>query len=338
MAKKKVSFARAIAGDESMNKIGTYDEAPGGGTPKQDGGGRGAMNKNFIVVNSKEEADEIREENPNAKIRYNQPRDENGQFTYNSANAKPLVDGPSRGTSIPPFLHKTRLTFAVKKEDAINYNGLIYLAGIDMTASELIDKFKEYNKEIGGFSGLTQNVAGKRGRRSGQEKKAISTGDQGVVVKEDQGLFAQKRGKEEIEKNIIYKDDKETFLNKFRERQLERKMGRLNGRLFKKINTDESKNSGNNDGIGAKKENNLPNNSNDSVTVSNNGNNNNKLDIETAKNNPQKFMSDNYDVLEKLENSANNKGYDIDIDDLVDKIANGEYSSFKEIEDLINNL
>ena len=69
--KKPANVGEAILG-ENKGKIGEYQEAPGGGTPLA--AGQKAPSKEWVAENRKM-----------------QPRDENGQFTYNSANAKPLA-------------------------------------------------------------------------------------------------------------------------------------------------------------------------------------------------------------------------------------------------------
>ena len=187
---KKVNLAKAIAGDENINKIGTYKESTGGGTPIPAG--------------------EKLKDHPEAK-RVKQPRDEEGKFTYNSANAKPLKYGPSRGVTIPPFLRGVRLTFAIKKDTVINYNGLTHLAGIDMTASQFINLFKEYDQEKG-FGVLSQeSVTRKKGRKSKREQDFINRDDQGIINKEDEQ-------REKIDK-VGYKGDKQDFLSKFKNKK-----------------------------------------------------------------------------------------------------------------------
>ena len=107
--------------EQGQKGIGEYGEAAGGGTPAKPGQrGRGSMGGDFEVVNSKKEADEIRKDDPDAIIRYNQPRDENGQFTYNSANGKGLSTKNSRGHTKPPFLAGVDLTF-IKKGSTFKY-------------------------------------------------------------------------------------------------------------------------------------------------------------------------------------------------------------------------
>lgn len=165
-----------IFGKNQAKSIGTYQEAPGGGTAV-DGGGRGAMKKNFKVVNSKEEADAIREENPKAVIRYNQPRDEDGRFTYNSANAKELVEGPSRGHTVPPFLRGVKIVYAIKKNTAMVYDKTTWGFQIQMESADLVKKFQD----ILGAKSAADLVERKKGRKSNAEKEAIKKNRAGFV-------------------------------------------------------------------------------------------------------------------------------------------------------------
>lgn len=164
MAKnKKISstFAKVLMGDENEAKIGNYKESTGGGTPLEKG--------------------EKLKDHPEAK-RVQQPRDEEGKFTYNSVNRKPLKYGPSRGTTVVPFLKGVKIKYAIKKGDKINYNGMIYLAGMDITAEEVLKTFREW-KEDEGFGKMETGVSKKVGRRSNEEREAIAKGDQGFVGK-----------------------------------------------------------------------------------------------------------------------------------------------------------
>ena len=166
MAKnKKISstFMRTLIGDENERKIGNYMESTGGGTPLKKG--------------------EKLKDHPEAK-RVQQPRDEDGKFTYNAVNKKPLKYGPSRGTTIVPFLKGVKIKYAIKKGDKINYNGMIYLAGMDITAEQILTRFREW-KEDEGFGVLETGTSKKVGRRSNKEREAIAKGEQGLI----QGKF-----------------------------------------------------------------------------------------------------------------------------------------------------
>ena len=78
----------------SEEREGKFQEATGGGTPIPKG--------------------ERLKDHPEAK-RVMQPRDDDGQFTYNAVNNKPLKYGSSRGTTIPPLLAGMKINFVNKK-------------------------------------------------------------------------------------------------------------------------------------------------------------------------------------------------------------------------------
>lgn len=171
--------------NQGKKTIGEYNEAPGGGTPAK-GGGRGAMKGDFEVVNSKEEADKIREQDPNAKIRYNQPRAEDGTFAHNSANGKPLSTKYSRGKHEPVFLNGVDLTF-IKKGSTFQYkneqgNLERIISSIDMTKDDLISACSVYFKHEGGFLGVIGTAVTKKGAQSKVEKTGVTgkTGDKDV--------------------------------------------------------------------------------------------------------------------------------------------------------------
>lgn len=164
--KKKPSLAEAVAGDAAMSKIGSYQEATGGGTPIPKG--------------------EKLKDHPEAH-RVKQPRDENGQFTYNSANAKTLKYGPSRGVTVPPFLRGVEMVWAVKAKTPIVYEGSIYLAGRDITAKQFVNMFKEYSSDKG-FGDVMDKISKKRGRRSRAEQLFVKSGKTGTVPAEGEEL------------------------------------------------------------------------------------------------------------------------------------------------------
>lgn len=223
-----------IFGKKQAKSIGTYQEAPGGGTAV-DGGGRGAMKKNFKVVNSKEEADAIREENPRAVIRYNQPRDEDGRFTYNSANGKELVEGPSRGVTVPPFLRGAKIVFATKKNKAVVHDNTTWNFQIQMEAADLVKMFQD----ILGAKSAAELLERKKGRKSNKEKEALKKKQQGFANAEievtgytirefkqkcDRALekgrknkpkFAEKEEQPENEPTVEPKQEEKVVSNKF---------------------------------------------------------------------------------------------------------------------------
>lgn len=159
--------------EQGQKGIGEYEEAPGGGSPGT--GGRGGMHKNFVVADSPEDPVAIEAKKKGQKVRYNQPRNEDGQFTYNSANAKGLSTKNSRGHTDPPFLAGVDLTF-IKKGNVLKYereDGKLrrVISTIDMTPQELVNACKVYFKTEGGFLGVIGTGITKKGASSKQERE-----------------------------------------------------------------------------------------------------------------------------------------------------------------------
>ena len=191
--------------EQGQKGIGEYAENAGGGTPGT--GKRGGMHsdhtsnpetRNFLVFDSPDDplAQEAKDEG--IAVRYDQPRKENGQFTYNSANAKGLSTKTSRGYTDPPFLEGVNLTFITKGstfkyEKEINEyekdeNGNVVadekgnpvhktktkrvISTIDMTSQQLVNSCKVYFKTEGGFLGVIGTGITKKGRQSKQEEQA----------------------------------------------------------------------------------------------------------------------------------------------------------------------
>lgn len=204
-----------LIGKLSQGKIGTYQEAPGGGTP---------LPKNHKAP-SKEWV---------AEHRKSQPRDEDGQFTYNSANAKPLKFGPSRGTTIPPFLKGVKLKAFMKgtedgKGDTLwdaEHKRFTFHKGF--TAKDLIYWAKHYINSEEGFgeilSQIVEEKTGKYGRGENlvsentigfSGRKALTAGGKVKFKTEDDERDAfgrtlmgeDKRGRERIESNLTANDE-----------------------------------------------------------------------------------------------------------------------------------
>lgn len=148
----------SVAGKENVAKggsgeakIGEYQEAPGGGTPLPKG--VKAPSKAWVAAN-----------------RTMQPRDSQGQFTYNSANRKELKYGPSRGTTVPPFLIGFKITFAKSsgKGALVDLDGKKYtLPDKYKTKEDFIkacQQYKEGNQDFEGFGNLGDIAKGKGGK------------------------------------------------------------------------------------------------------------------------------------------------------------------------------
>ena len=178
--------------DHGQKGVGEYTENVGGGTPGT--GGRGGMHGNFLVFDDPDDPEAIKAKEEGKKVRYRQPRDENGQFTYNSANAKGITTKNSRGHTPLPFLAGVDLTF-IKKGSSFQYdeveiqrdeNGnpikdskgnevtnermVRIISSIDMTADELATACRKYFKHEGGFLGVIGTAVTKKGSPSKVEK------------------------------------------------------------------------------------------------------------------------------------------------------------------------
>lgn len=145
--------------------IGDYQESTGGGTPMKKGQ---HIDK---IADTAEEAQQYRKNNPGAVVRVNQPRDTDGQFTYNSANKKTL-EYKSRGETIPPFLRGVKLTFAKKsgKGAIVDASGKKFsLSDAIRSEKDFINAFKEFREDeenfagIGSLSGVMKGKGGKTG-------------------------------------------------------------------------------------------------------------------------------------------------------------------------------
>ena len=310
----KVKLDRAIMGDQNFNTIGTYQESTGGGTPLKKG--------------------EKLKDHPEAH-RVQQPRDENGQFTYNAANAKPLKYGPSRGETIPPYLRNVDLTAIVKKTNAVVYNGLTYLAGIKMSAQTILNKFKEWNN--GGFGSLNRDVDRKKGRKTDLEKQAISQGKQGIAATKEQKTETTPKG------GLITIHAKDTFMQKLTGNQQRFKGKKVNPAGFKKTQPTQPTKPAAPTAPSKPVQPAAPSTPNNPTQPSTPSTpaapaKSNKIDSNLAKTNPKQFINDNYDSINEIVELADKKGFDLDIDDLMDTISQGKINSFDEIKEMINNI
>ena len=164
--------------------FGEFDEAPGGGTPVN-GGGRGAMKKDFVVADSPKDPIAIAAKEKGEKVRYMQPRNDDGTFTYNSTNGKGLSTKKSRGHTDIPWLAGVDLTFLKKgavfsyEKDGQKVERL--LSGITLSAEQLHDALSIYLEDERGFAGIVGGAITKKGRTSNVEKEKISTGEKGKI-------------------------------------------------------------------------------------------------------------------------------------------------------------
>ncbi|MBR3208888.1 MAG: hypothetical protein IKF82_01325 [Bacilli bacterium] len=187
MAVKLNDTSKGILGKAS-EKIGSYSEAPGGGTPLAKG--EKAPSKEWVDAHRKM-----------------QPRDEDGQFTYNSANGKGLKYGPSRGTTVPPFLKGIKLTYCAPgtKLKIEGDGGIkVKIMTIDMSVEEIVSSCKSYIESEEGFAGMGKGSSiDKMGRKSKAEKEA-EAGQAGFVDTKTLSAGTQKKmddAKKEYEKD-----------------------------------------------------------------------------------------------------------------------------------------
>lgn len=252
-----------------FSEIGTYKEAAGGGTPIKKG------EHIDHVADTAKEAQAYRAQHPGSVVRVNQPRDKDGQFTYNSANAKTLEYGPSRGTTTPPFLLGKEISFASKSgKGSIIFDGKRYAVKENFaTPREFAEAFTQYFEDEGFKKiGKLEDKARGKGGKIGKTEKISSR------------YLALLRG--DIDKNIPAVKGKKVMYTK---------------------NTDDKEQTKSKGGI----------------------------DYSLAKSNPEKFINDNFDELQSIVDMASKKGYDIDVDDMVQNIANGNLKDFDEIKDTI---
>ena len=194
---------KKIQDTEGLNTgFGNYKEATGGGHPFE----AGNSNTRTTRENGK-----LREaENPET----NQPRTEDGKFTYKSVNGQSINPeyGPSRGVTVPPTL--TGGQNGVKIEDVekefksekgsywdkykdkwFREKGMVVTEGLStkISAEAVWNMAKEYDKDLGEYKGEGENWSTKTGRKSKEEKAAVEQvqqggGQQNVIEAESGGI------------------------------------------------------------------------------------------------------------------------------------------------------
>ena len=212
MANKGFKKITSIKDTEGGN-FGNYDEAKGGGSPK---GGVWGGRSGRVGWDERQKAGELKQ----GDHRQDQPRTNDGKFTYNSVNGKE-TKYESRGETVNPLLtggengikiEDAKKQFADKKGSLYDkYKDKWYQAG-----SELITKNgRKYNVKLsqndiweiarisfdiktGAFAMENENFHNvKTGRRSQGEKQAIAqarNAKQETFVQNAQGGIAQKPG------------------------------------------------------------------------------------------------------------------------------------------------
>ena len=268
-------------------EIGQFEEAAGGGTPMRRG------QKIDHVAETPKEADEYRAEHPGAIVRVKQPRDTDGQFTYNSANKRELEYGPSRGKTTPPFLTGFKVTFAKKsgKGAVITPDNKMFKMPDSIKSKDDFERaYMEYRKEGDKFMGLSKE--GKEIEAGSLSDRAIGRGGKaGRDTKEVTRGYLESAKKMKMKKNF---------------RKVEKSGGgSVAGEAPKAPTTPTPKTES---------------------TQPKGG-----VDYSLAKSDPDRFVEENMDEIDKLIQEADAAGYELDADAMIDAIASGEYKDFDAI-------
>ena len=204
--KSEINKQRTAQGKRSMEE--SYFMSAGGGTPAA-GGGRGAMKGEFRLVASKEKADEIKNQDPKAKVRVAQPKDaDTGQFLPNEVADMEITTKFSRGKGTHSFLDGIDLTFIKKgaefqyeeKDEQGNSKLVRVISSIDLTADELRAATMKYLKDERGFAGIVGTAITKKGRTSKEEREGAT----GKTADKDPERFREstKNKLDEASKNV----------------------------------------------------------------------------------------------------------------------------------------
>lgn len=274
------------AKERKTPEIGQFEEAAGGGTPMTRG------QKIDHVAETPKEADEYRAEHPGAIVRVKQPRDTDGQFTYNSANKRELEYGPSRGKTTPPFLTGFKVTFAKKsgKGAVVTPDNKMFKMPDSIKSKDDFERaYMEYRKEGDKFMGLSKE--GKEIEAGSLSDRAIGRGGKaGRDTKEVTRGYLESAKKMKMKKNF---------------RKVERSGG--GGEAPKAPTTPTPT---------PKTESTQP---------------KGGVDYSLAKSDPDRFVEENMDEIDKLIQEADAAGYELDADAMIDAIASGEYKDFDAI-------
>lgn len=274
------------AKERKTPEIGQFEEAAGGGTPMTRG------QKIDKVAETTKEADEYRAEHPGAIVRVKQPRDTDGQFTYNSANKRELEYGPSRGKTTPPFLTGFKVTFAKKsgKGAVITPDNKMFKMPDSIKSKDDFERaYMEYRKEGDKFMGLSKE--GKEIEAGSLSDRAIGRGGKaGRDAKEVTRGYLESAKKMKMKKNF---------------RKVERSGGSGGDKAPKAPTTPTPKTESTQPKSG--------------------------VDYSLAKSDPDRFIEENMDEIDKLIQEADAAGYELDADAMIDAIASGEYKDFDAI-------
>ena len=205
--KNKESHVKKIQDTEGSN-FGNYQESTGGGTPFEAG--------NSNTRTTRENGKKRQADNPTT----NQPRTNDGKFTYKSVNGQSIDPkyGPSRGKTVNPLL--TGGENGIKIDDVEQqfgsqsgsywdkYKDKWHQAGGKVVTEGLKTKIsaqeiwnlakKKYDTVKGEFEGESENWKTKTGSKSAAEKAAIekvqATGQQQNPIDVNTGAIETKGG------------------------------------------------------------------------------------------------------------------------------------------------
>lgn len=210
--KNDKSYDESIIGKENKSKVGSFEVAAGGGTPKQDGGGRGSMNQDFYIAEDTEEAKEIREDNPGAVVRVAQGRDpETGEFI--SARDMGQKRQEEKRAKHPSLIDKDKKDVKFKKGDVIiNKKGERDVILEDVSYVDFVEDVQKYlARKKGRKSGLEKELKGGSLRYVGGDKRK-GTFLSGDKIKAEYFEYKKKKGKKgkTIRKDLVKKKGENT--------------------------------------------------------------------------------------------------------------------------------
>lgn len=197
---------------EKQDKIGSYKEAPGGGTP--------------LAKGTKAPSDEWVKAH-----RQMQPRDpETGQFEYNNANAKG-VKYPSRGKKVPTFVKGNDFDKILKRNEhiIITEEGKTAIARLNMSKGEFNEAIVNASEELG-LTTLWMTES-KKGRKSQKEHELLEKGEKGRI-----GTRVETGKDYGPEKKSVYSGFNKVFDNSY-----ERTLSIAQEKAIATVNSDPSK-------------------------------------------------------------------------------------------------
>lgn len=323
------------------------------------------MKGNFVVADDPDDPKAIKAKAEGQKVRYRQPRDEDGQFTYNSANAKHLYYGKkSRGTTQLPFADKIKEQKdelnSSRRDVVVGADKLSYVFSVDNITTagikEALTRYIRNSKAAAGKEGYSDYLGTrkekdvikghslKKGKESAEEKAAKEKGFVGKVG-ENWDVGGRKRYK--YNKAIINKFFNPINSTKyFDENNLPLGMDLGKPSAYKDlINTKL----GFTDPIKQEeKQENTPDNNNNAEENKDDLNLDSKIDEnkeqnidvnaanqELASKNPSKFYAQNKEKVDSIANHPAVKAEGITKEDIIAAI--GEGATFEDLEEMIKN-